>query len=75
MNGGFLLLLDGSDDASRRAKEMLFWDVNNGVARRSWSGNACAQYQIAEAMKEEPRLVVTMPHVADPAQLESLLRQ
>ncbi|KAJ3214988.1 Urocanate hydratase [Chytriomyces hyalinus] len=61
MNGGFLLLLDGSADAGRRAKSMLHWDVNNGVARRSWSGNAYAKHQIQHAQKIEPKLTVTLP--------------
>ncbi|ORY48200.1 Urocanase [Rhizoclosmatium globosum] len=61
MNGGFLLLLDGSADATRRAKSMLHWDVNNGVSRRAWSGNEYAQHQIQHAMKIEPNLTVTLP--------------
>ncbi|KAI8614295.1 urocanate hydratase [Chytriomyces sp. MP71] len=61
MNGGFLLLLDGTEDASRRARNMLHWDVNNGVARRSWSGNAHAKHQIQHAQTLEPGLTVTLP--------------
>jgi urocanate hydratase len=50
MNGGFLLLLDGTKEAAERAKQMLFWDVNNGIARRAWSGNSYAQNQIKKEM-------------------------
>lgn len=64
INGGFLLLLDGTDAASKRAQKMLFWDVNNGVSRRSWSGNACAEFQIKQAMLKEPRLDVILPQHA-----------
>lgn len=70
MNGGFLMFLDGSDEAIKRAQSMLFWDVNNGVARRSWSGNDNAEYQIKEAMRAEPLLNVTIPEHID----ESLLK-
>jgi urocanate hydratase len=66
INGGFLLLLDGTTEATEKAKKMLFWDVNNGIARRCWSGNENAEYQIKEAMKEEPLLNVTIPnHVSE----------
>lgn len=64
VNGGFGLLLDGSDDASRKAASMLHWDVNNGVCRRSWSGNDNAQFAIQRAMEAEPRLRVTLPVAA-----------
>jgi urocanate hydratase len=59
INGGFLLLLDGSPEASVRARRMLFWDVNNGIARRAWSGNENAQMQIQEAEELEPLLKIT----------------
>merc|ERR1719367_1631941 len=62
MNGGFGLVLDGSAEAGVKAANMLAWDVSNGVARRSWSGNANAQKTIGLAMKRDPRLVVTLPH-------------
>lgn len=65
INGGFGLLLDGSDDASRRLKNMLFWDVNNGIARRSWARNHEAVYAIKRAMESEPMLKVTLPNLAD----------
>lgn len=65
INGGFGLLLDGSADASRRLKNMLFWDVNNGIARRSWARNHEAVYAIKRAMESEPMLKVTLPNLAD----------
>jgi urocanate hydratase len=65
INGGFGMLLDGSADASRRLKNMLFWDVNNGIARRSWARNHEAVYAIRRAMISEPKLKVTMPNLAD----------
>ncbi len=71
-NGGFGLVLDGSNDADRRLKSMLFWDVNNGIARRSWARNSEAVFAIQRAMNEEPLLRVTLPHLVDPKILESL---
>jgi len=65
INGGFGMLLDGSEDSERRLKMMLHWDVNNGIARRSWARNEGAIFAIKRAMKEEPRLKVTLPNVAD----------
>ncbi|KAF8766624.1 Urocanate hydratase like protein [Argiope bruennichi] len=62
INGGFGLLLDGSEEAECRARQMLHWDVLNGVARRSWSGNSNAAEVITQAMQDEPRLEVTVPH-------------
>jgi urocanate hydratase len=60
INGGFGLVLDGTADAERRAKQMLHWDVNNGVARRSWARNKEAKFAIARAMEIEPLLKVTI---------------
>jgi urocanate hydratase len=65
INGGFGMLLDGSEDASRRLKNMLFWDVNNGIARRSWARNDQAIFAIKRAMGIEPKLKVTLPNMAD----------
>ncbi|XP_004365980.1 urocanate hydratase [Capsaspora owczarzaki ATCC 30864] len=73
MNGGFGMVLDGSSDAERRARHMLHWDVNNGIARRAWAGVDNAEFQIRAAMKEEPLLTVTMPHHADQALLTRIL--
>lgn len=65
MNGGFGLVLDGTKDAERRAREMLGWDVLNGVARRSWAGNRCGQIAIKRAMEADSNLVVTLPQKMD----------
>jgi urocanate hydratase len=65
MNGGFGMLLDGSTDAERRLKSMLFWDVNNGIARRNWARNEEATFAIKRAMEMEPNLTVTIPNLVD----------
>ena len=65
INGGFGMLLDGTQDADRRLKSMLFWDVNNGISRRSWARNKEANFAIIRAMKINPSLKVTMPNSAD----------
>ncbi|MCJ7932401.1 MAG: urocanate hydratase [Chryseobacterium sp.] len=65
INGGFGMLLDGSDDADRRLKSMLFWDVNNGISRRSWARNEGAIFAIKRAMEAEPKLKVTLPNLVD----------
>ncbi len=70
VNGGFGLLLDGSEDAARRAQQMLCWDVSNGVARRAWAGNEGARFAAQEAMKAEPRMKLTLPHQANQDLLE-----
>jgi urocanate hydratase len=65
INGGFGMLLDGSSDAHRRLKMMLHWDVNNGIARRSWARNQGAVFAIQRAMEVEPKLKVTIPVLVD----------
>ena len=65
INGGFGMLLDGSADAQRRLKSMLFWDVNNGISRRSWARNKEANFAIKRAMQMNPNLKVTMPNMTD----------
>ena len=65
INGGFGMLLDGSDDASRRLKSMLFWDVNNGISRRNWARNNGAIFAVKRAMETEPLLKVTIPNLVD----------
>ena len=59
------MLLDGSSDAEQRLKSMLHWDVNNGIARRSWARNEEAIFAIKRAMEEEPLLKVTLPNIVD----------
>lgn len=66
INGGFGMLLDGSIESERRLNSMLAWDVNNGVARRSWARNSGAEFAIKQAMEGDPLLHVTLPnHVLD----------
>jgi urocanate hydratase len=65
INGGFGMLLDGTADADRRLKSMLHWDVNNGIARRSWARNEGAIFAIKRAMEAEPLLKITVPEVVD----------
>ncbi|WP_413532849.1 urocanate hydratase [Empedobacter brevis] len=65
INGGFGMLLDGSFDAEQRLKSMLHWDVNNGIARRSWARNEEAIFAIKRAMENEPLLKVTLPNLVD----------
>jgi|TARA_R110000737_G_scaffold350514_2_gene389734 urocanate hydratase len=72
INGGFGMLLDGSADAERRLKSMLHWDVNNGIARRSWARNEGAIFAIKRAMEVEPNLKVTVPELVDDSVLEKL---
>ena len=72
INGGFGMLLDGSSDADRRLKNMLFWDVNNGISRRSWARNEGAIFAIKRAMKENPQLRVTLPNQADDEIIDNL---
>ena len=73
INGGFGMVLDGTADADRRLRQMLFWDVNNGIARRSWARNGEAIYAIKRAMQADPQLRVTLPHLADDKLIESSL--
>lgn len=72
INGGFGMLLDGSGDADRRLKNMLFWDVNNGISRRSWARNEGAVFAIKRAMEANPNLKVTLPNFADDSLIDSL---
>ena len=73
INGGFGMLLDGSQDSERRLKSMLHFDVNNGIARRSWARNSGAEWAIDRAMQVEPKLQVTMPNHADPLIIKNAL--
>lgn len=65
INGGFGLVIDGSKEAEKRLQMMLHWDVNNGIARRSWARNQEAIFAIQRAMQQEPRLKVTLPNIVD----------
>ncbi|MEW6468237.1 MAG: urocanate hydratase [Bacteroidota bacterium] len=72
INGGFGMVLDGTKDADRRLKSMLFWDVNNGIARRSWARNKEALFAIEREMKRSKELKVTLPSLVDDKTLEGL---
>ena len=72
INGGFGLLLDGSEDADRKLRSMLFWDVNNGISRRNWARNEEAVFAIKRAMESEPLLKVTVPNFADDDLINSI---
>lgn len=65
INGGFGMLLDGSSDSERKLLNMLHWDVNNGIARRSWARNKEAIFAIKRAMEMNPLLKVTVPNIVD----------
>ena len=64
--------IDGSADAGRRLKQMLFWDVNNGIARRSWARNKEALFAIKREMERTPGLKVTLPNLVDDEVLNGL---
>jgi len=72
INGGFGMVLDGTTEAERRLKSMLFWDVNNGISRRNWARNEGAIFAIKRAMETEPKLKVTLPNMVDDKLLDSL---
>ncbi|MEW6774251.1 MAG: urocanate hydratase [Bacteroidota bacterium] len=72
INGGFGLVLDGTDKAAERAKNMLFWDVNNGIARRAWTRNKEALWAIEREQKRTKDLIVTMPNLVDDEILKEL---
>lgn len=74
VNGGFGMLLDGSPEADRRLQQMLFWDVNNGIARRAWARNPHARFAIEEEMKRSPGLQVTLAQEADEDLLDQLFK-
>ncbi|WP_350292709.1 urocanate hydratase [uncultured Croceitalea sp.] len=73
INGGFGMLLDGSEEASRRLKNMLFYDVNNGISRRSWARNKEAIFAIKREMERTPQLKVTLPNLVEDELLNNLI--
>ena len=73
INGGFGMVIDGSEDSARHIRQMLFWDVNNGIARRSWARNSGAMSAILRQMQRTPQLMVTMPVMADDTLIDNAL--
>ncbi|HUX95854.1 MAG TPA: urocanate hydratase [Bacteroidales bacterium] len=74
INGGFGMVLDGSEECSVRLRSMLHWDVNNGIARRSWARNSEAIYALKREMERTPGLKVTLPNIADDDLIERVIR-
>jgi urocanate hydratase len=74
INGGFGMVLDGTEDADRKLKNMLFWDVNNGISRRAWARNDEAIFAIKRAMDENPNLKVTLPNFAEKELIDEVMR-
>ncbi|MBQ1952538.1 MAG: urocanate hydratase [Alistipes sp.] len=74
INGGFGMVIDGSEEADRRIRQMLLWDVNNGIARRSWARNEGAMEAIRREMERTPNLKVTLPNLTDDAMLQELFK-
>lgn len=72
INGGFGMVVDGSEDANRHIREMLLWDVNNGIARRSWARNKGSIDAIKREMERTPGLKVTLPNFVDDCEIEKL---
>ena len=74
INGGFGMVIDGSEESDRKIRNMLFWDVNNGIARRSWARNKGALFAIRREMERTPELRVTLPNPADDELIEKTIR-
>ena len=72
INGGFGMVIDGSQDSARRIRNMLFWDVNNGIARRSWARNSGARSAIEREMARTPGLKVTVPNLVEDSILDNI---
>ncbi len=75
INGGFGMVIDGTEEAARRIRMMLLWDVDNGIARRSWARNEGARAAICREMERTPGLRVTVPHLADEALIKKILNE
>ncbi len=75
INGGFGMVIDGTEEAARRIRMMLLWDVDNGIARRSWARNEGARAAICREMERTPGLRVTVPHLADEALIRNILNE
>jgi urocanate hydratase len=70
LNGGFGMVLDGSERVDLNIRRMLYWDVNNGIARRAWARNDGAVWAAEAAMEKEPLLQITLPSPADDELIE-----
>ncbi len=75
INGGFGMVIDGTEEAARHIRMMLLWDVDNGIARRSWARNEGARAAICREMERTPGLRVTVPHLADEALIKKILNE
>jgi urocanate hydratase len=73
INGGFGMVLDGLKSTGDNLKMMLRWDVDNGIARRSWARNEGAMFAIEREMKRTPWLVVTIPSIADDKLIDEVM--
>ena len=71
INGGFGMVIDGSENADRHIREMLFWDVNNGIARRAWARNSGSLEAIRREMERSPELKVTLPYLVEEGIIEA----
>ena len=72
INGGFGMVLDGTEESDRRLRSMLFWDVNNGISRRAWARNEGALFAIKRAMETNPNLTVTIPNMVEDSLVEGV---
>ena len=72
VNGGFGLVIDGSEDSIKRINSMISWDVINGLARRSWARNDAGISTVNDAVESDDSLVVTMPNIVDDKLLDSI---
>lgn len=74
INGGFGMVLDGTEETGEKLRMMLYWDVNNGIARRSWARNKEALFTLKREMERTPGLNVTVPYIADDLLLDNLIK-
>ena len=74
INGGFGLTIDGSQNSEKKLVNTLFWDVNNGIARRNWARNKEAIFAIKREMDRNPKLKVTLPNIADQDLIDGLIK-
>ncbi len=75
INGGFGMVIDGSANSARHIRQMLFWDVNNGISRRSWARNEGARQAILREMGRTPGLEVTIPNLTDDSLVSKIIEE